>query len=167
MRRRYRFFTDPRIFSYFTKKRMNLVEFFVSFVIFSTVFGIFVLNVDNKRDKAREATLEARVEKARSEVQRLKAESNRNGSPRSASASLKGSSEMEIEPPAVHASDHSDVSISEDTVEVVHKGPLKGLPLDLAKEIHKEYTDASRARAKRYHEWDLRRKDYKEREGYC
>ena len=64
----------------------------------------------------------------------------------------------------MHAADDSDVSISDDTLEVVHTGPLKGLPLDLAKEIHKEYTAASLARAKRYHEWDLRRKDYKERE---
>ena len=46
----------------------------------------------------------------------------------------------------------------------MHTGPLKGLPLDLAKEIHKEYTAASLARAKRYHEWDLRRKDHKERD---
>ena len=43
-------------------------------------------------------------------------------------------------------------------------GPLKGLPLDLAKEIHKEYTAASLARAKRYHEWYLRRSDHKERD---
>ena len=164
MSRRYRFFTDPRIFSFFTEKRMNLVEFVVIFVIFTTVFNIFVWNVDKKRDKAREATLEARAEKARSEVQRLKAEANRNGTPRPASASLKGSSETETETPAVHAPDHSDVSISDDTLEVVHTGPLKGLPLDLAKEIHKEYTAAALARAKRYHEWDLRRKDFKERE---
>jgi hypothetical protein len=69
-----------------------------------------------------------------------------------------------VKNPADSAPDDSDVSISDDTVEVVHTGPLKGLPLDLAKEIHKEYTDASIARAKRYHEWDLRRRDYKERE---
>ncbi len=164
MSRRYRFFTDPRIFSYFTKKRMNLVEFAVTFAIFSIVSNIFVLNIDEKRDKAREATLEARVDEARSEVQRLKTEANRKGTPRSASASRKVSSEMETETPTVHAPDDSDVSTSDDTVEVVQTGPLKGLPRDLAKKIHKEYTAASFARADRYHEWDLRRKDYKERE---
>ena len=163
-RRRYRFLTDPRIFSFFTEKRMNLVEFVVISVIFTTVFNFFVLHKDEELDKAREATLEARVEKAEAEVQRLKAPAaKRNGTPLSTPASLKVSSETETQTPAVQALDDSDVSISDDTVEVVHTGPLKGLPLDLAKEIHKEYTAASLARAKRYHEWDLRRKDHKER----
>ena len=44
------------------------------------------------------------------------------------------------------------------------QGPLKGLPVDVAKEIHKEYTDASIARAKRYHEWDLRWQAHRERD---
>ena len=165
MSRRYRFLTDPRIFSYFTEKRMNLVEFFVSFVIFTTVFNFFVLHLDRQQDKAREATLEARLAEARSEVRRLKAPAaKRNGTAQSTPASLKVSSETETQTPAVRADDDSDVSISDDTVEIVHTGPLKGLPLDLAKEIHKEYTAASRERAKRYHEWDLRRKDHKERD---
>lgn len=165
MSRRYRFFTDPRIFSYFTEKKFNLVEFGISFIIFSIISSIFVLNIDKKQDKAREATLEAMVDEARSEVQRLKAEkTNRNGTPRSAAASLKVSSETETETPAVQAPNDSDVSISDDTVKVVPRGPLKGLPVDLAKEIYKEYTAASVARADRYDEWDLRRKDYKERE---
>ena len=81
-RRRYRFLTDPRIFSYFTEKRMNLVEFSIIFLIFTTVFNIFVLNVDRKQDKAREATLEARLAEARAEVRRLKAPAaKRNGPP--------------------------------------------------------------------------------------
>lgn len=107
-----------------------------------------------------------RLADARAEVLSLKkaAETNRNATHRSNSVSLKTSTESETETPAALEPDHSDVSISDDTVEVVHTGPLKGLPLDLAKEIHKEYTAASIARAKRYHEWDLRMKDYKERE---
>ena len=165
MSRRYRFFTDPRIFSYFTEKKFNLVEFGISFIIFSIIASISVLNIDEKQDKAREATLEAMVDEARSEVQRLKAEkTNRKGTPRSAAASRNVSSETETETPAVHAPGDSDVSTSDDTVDIVQTGPLKGLPRDLARKIHKEYTAASFARADRYHEWDLRRKDYKERE---
>ena len=60
--------------------------------------------------------------------------------------------------------DTSTGTVMDDTVEVVQTGPLKGLPLDLAKEIHKEYTDASIARAKRYHEWDLRWQAYRKRD---
>ena len=165
MSRRYRLFTNPRFFSFFTEKRMNLVEFSVIFFFSVTVFNIFVFHLDSQYDKARVETLEARLAEARSEVQHLKSPAaKRNGTAQSTSASLKISSETEPQTPAVHAHDDSDVSISDDTVEVVHTGPLKGLPVDLAKEIHKEYTAASIARAKRYHEWDLRRKDHKERD---
>ncbi|MCG9130198.1 hypothetical protein J5I95_00815 [Candidatus Poribacteria bacterium] len=57
-----------------------------------------------------------------------------------------------------------EVSMDNDTVEIVHTGPLKGLPLDLAKEIHKEYTDASIARAKRYDEWYQQQQAHRERD---
>ena len=60
--------------------------------------------------------------------------------------------------------DTSTETLMDDTVEVVQTGPLKGLPLDVAKEIHKEYTAASRERAKRYHEWDLRWQAHRERD---
>ena len=60
--------------------------------------------------------------------------------------------------------DTSTGTVMDDTVEIVQTGPLKGLPLDLAKEIHKEYTDASIARAKRYHEWDLRWQAHRKRD---
>ena len=69
-----------------------------------------------------------------------------------------------VKNPADSAHDPGDVSISDDTVEVVHTGPLKGLPLDLAKEIHKEYTDASIARAKRYDEWYQQQQAHRERD---
>ena len=154
----YRFLTEPRLqFSHF--------QLFLLVVVTSGVSVFGILYMDSQYDKAREATFEARLAEARAEVQHLKAPAaKRNGTAQSTPASLKVSSETEPQTPAVHAHDDSDVSISDDTVDVVHTGPLKGLPLDLAKEIHKEYTAASMARAKRYHEWDLRRRDYKERE---
>ncbi len=164
----YRFFFKPSMqFSFF--QLVGMLTVVSGVILFS------ILHLDGEQDSAREARLMQRLDDARAEVLSLKkaAETKRNGTPRSASASLKVSSETETETPAVHAaddsdvsiSDDSDVSISDDTLEVVHTGPLKGLPLDLAKKIHKEYTAASLARAKRYHEWDLRRKDFKEREG--
>ena len=154
----YRFLTDPSLqFSHF--------QLFLLVVVTSGVSVFGILYLDSQYDKAREATLEARLAEARAEVRLLKAPAaKRNGTLVFTPASLKVSSETETQTTAVHAPDDSDVSISDDTVEVVHTGPLKGLPRDLAMEIHKEYTDASLARAKRYHEWDLRRKDYKERE---
>jgi hypothetical protein len=60
--------------------------------------------------------------------------------------------------------DTSTGTLMDDTVEVVQTGPLKGLPLDLAKEIHKEYTDASIARAKRYDEWYQQWQAHRERD---
>lgn len=60
--------------------------------------------------------------------------------------------------------DTSTGTVMDDTVEVVQTGPLKGLPLDLAKEIHKEYTAASRARAKRYDKWYQRWQAHRERD---
>ena len=165
MSRRYRFFTNPRIFSFFTEPRMSLVQYFFTVVLTSSMLMAFFFYYDREMDSIREAALVARVEKAEAEVRHLKAAAaKRNGTPQSTPASLKVPSETETQTPAVQVPDDSDVSISDDTVEVVHTGPLKGLPLDLAKEIHKEYTAASLARAKRYHEWDLRRKDHKERD---
>ena len=154
----YRFLTEPSLqFSHF--------QLFLLVVVTSGVSVFGILYLDSQYDKAREATLEARLAEARAEVRHLKAPAaKRNGTAQSTPASLKVSSETETQTPDVHAPDDSDVSISDDTVDVVHTGPLKGLPLDLAKEIHKEYTDASIARAKHYHEWDLRRKDHKERD---
>ena len=143
---------------------MNLVEISVMLFLYSAVFTFLVIHFVSKQDRTREAALVERMEKAEAEVQHLKeAETKRNGTAPSTPASLKVSSETETQTPAVHAHDDSDVSIFDDTVEVVYTGPLKGLPLDLAKEIHKKYTDASIARANRYHEWDLRRRDHKER----
>jgi hypothetical protein len=155
----YRFFTKPSM-------QFSFLQLVGMLTVVSGAILFSILHLDGKQDSAREARLMQRLDDARAEVLSLKkaAETKRNGTPRSASASLKVSSETETETPAVHAPDHSDVSISDDTLEVVHTGPLKGLPLDLAKEIHKEYTAAALARAKRYHEWDLRRKDFKERE---
>lgn len=60
--------------------------------------------------------------------------------------------------------DTSTGTVMDDTVEIVQTGPLKGLPLDLAKEIHKEYTAASIARAKRYDEWYQRWQAHRERD---
>ena len=46
----------------------------------------------------------------------------------------------------------------------MHSGPFKGLPLDVAKEIHEEYRVASLEHAKRYDEWDQRRRALIERD---
>ena len=98
------------------------------------------------------------------EVRHLKAQAaKRNGTAQSTPASLKVSSET-ASTQAASPPDDNVLSMSADTVEVVQSGRLKGLPLDVAKEIQEEYTAASLARAKRYHEWDLRRKDHKERD---
>ena len=162
------------VFRFLTKRDIELSMIQLLFIIVGITGTIVFLDTyrDEKRESAKEArqsASEARQSKAladaRAEIRRLTAgETKRDGTPRSTSASLKGSSETETQTPTVHAHDRSDVSTSDDTVEIVQTGPLKGLPLDLAKEIHKEYTAASMARAKRYHEWDLRRKDHKERD---
>ena len=139
--RRYRFLTNPRFFSFFTEKRMNLVEFFVIFFFSITGFNIFVLSLDNKNDQAREATLEARLADARAEVRSLKASAaKQNGTSRSVPASLKVASETGTQTPAGGPSDDNVDTLSDDTVEIVHTGPLKGLPLDLAMEIHEGTT---------------------------
>ena len=158
-----------RRFSFLTEPRINLVQFLL--ILLLTTVGSFsaFFYLERKQDLAREEALVARMSQdladARAEIHRLKAgETKQDGTPRSTSASLKGTSETETQTPAVHAHDHSDVSISDDTVEIVQTGPLKGLPLDVAKEIHKEYTAASLARAKRYDEWDQRRRAYKEKD---
>ena len=158
-----------RRFSFLTEPRINLVQFLLTVLIMNVVSFSAFFYLERKQDLAREEALVARMSQdladARAEIHHLKAgETKRDGTPRSTSASLKGSSETETQTPAVQVPDDSDVSTSDDTVEVVHTGPLKGLPLDVAKEIHKEYTAASRERAKRYDEWDLRRKDHKERD---
>lgn len=166
MSRRYRFLTNPRLFSFFTEKRMNLVEFFVIFLIFSVATNLLSFHLMRKDFRAREAQLKQDLKASSTEGRVLKAaETKRDGTPRSTSASLKSSSETETQTPTVHAHDHSDVSTSDDTVEIVQTGPLKGLPLDVAKEIHKEYTAASRERAKRYHEWDQQWQAHRERDG--
>ena len=165
MSRRYRFLTNPRLFSFFTQPSITPVQFFVLFVIVSVATNLLSFHFMRKDYKAREAQLKQDLTAAITEGRGLKAaETKRNGTAQSTPASIKVFSETETQTPAVHAHDHSDVSISDDTVEIVHTGPLKGLPLDLAKEIHKEYTAASMERANRYHEWDLRRKDHKERD---
>ena len=164
MSRRYRFLTNPRFFSFFTEKRMNLVEFGFIFFFSVTFFNLFVLYFDSQYDKSRVEALQASLAEARAKVRYLKAQAaKRNGTAQSTPASLKVSSET-APTAAAPLTDDSDVSISDDTVEVVHTGPLKGLPLDLAKEIHKEYTAASRARAQRYDEWYQRWQAHRERD---
>ena len=161
MSRRYRFLTNPRLFSFFTERRMNLVEFFFIFITFNTLVNLLFFYFDGKQDRAREATLEAMVAEARAEVQHLKVPAaKRNGVAKSTPASSSETAPTAAAPPT----DDKVDTMSNDTVEVVHTGPLKGLPLDVAKEIHKEYTAASMERANRYHEWDLRRRAHKERD---
>ena len=126
MSRRYRFLTNPRLFSFFTEPRMNLVEFFVTFVVASTGLTFLFLHYDSEQDRIRESTLEARVEKARSEVQLLKAEAKRKGTPLSTPASLKGSSETETQTPAVHARNHSDVPCPTTRWKLCRQGLSKG-----------------------------------------
>ena len=113
MSRRYRFLTNPRFFSFFTEKRMNLVEFFVIFVIFTTVFNILISNLERKQGRSREAALEARLAEARAEVRHLKAPAaKRNGTAQSTPASL-----TETQTPTVHAPDDTVDTVSDDTDE--------------------------------------------------
>ncbi|MDE0685255.1 MAG: hypothetical protein OXI63_20195 [Candidatus Poribacteria bacterium] len=158
-----------RRFSFFTEPRINLVQFLLILLLTTVVSFSAFFYLERKQDLAREKALVARMSQdladAHAEIHRLKVgETKQDGTPRSTSASLKGTSETETQTPAVHAPDDSDVSTSDDTVEIVHTGPFKGLPLDVAKEIHKEYTAASLARAKRYDEWDQRRRALKEKD---
>ena len=155
MRRRYGFSTEPRISS---------LQFFLTIIFAVPAAVLFILYTESEQDGIREAKLKRDLAEARAEVQRLKAaETKRNDTPLSAPASIKASSEtapvLTVPPP-----DDNGVSTAAETGEVVQSGPLKGLPLDVAKEIQEEYRAASIARATRYHEWDLRRKAHKERD---
>ena len=152
---RYRFLTEPRI---------SNIQFFVTILFAVTGVAFFVHYMESEQYSAREARLKQHLEDARTEVRHLRAgETKRNGLVRSTPASLKVSSETA--PTAAESPpDHSDVSISDDTVEVVQSGPLKGLPLDVAKQIGEEYRIASMERATQYHEWDLRRKAHQAKE---
>ncbi len=164
MSRRCRFFTDPRIFNAFTERRLNLVDFFIIFAVaFGTSMFLFdYLNMSLYKD--REAMLTQQLAEARAEVRRLKAAAaKRNGTPVSPPASIKGSSETGPMP-AAPASDDTVAAISTERVEVVQSGPLKGVPLDVAKEIQEEYRIASIERATRYHEWDQRRRAHHKRD---
>ena len=153
---RYRFLTEPRI---------SNIQYYVTMISIVTAAVFFVAYLENKQHSAREARLKQYLADARAEIRGLKsAETKQNAPPLSTPASLKVSSETETQTPAVHAHDHSDVSTSDDTVEVVQAGPLKGLPLDVAKEIGEEYRVASMERATRYHEWNLRRKAHQARD---
>ena len=148
---------------FLTKPRFSHLEFFLGITFTVTAAIFFVLHLDSKQDSAREARLEQYLADARTEVQRLKAaETKRNSQPQSTPASTVSSETAQT--PVVHAHDHSDVSMSDDTVEVVQTGPLKGLPLDIAKEIGEEYRIASMERATQYHKWDLRRKAHQARD---
>jgi len=164
-RRRRTRFTDTRIFSFFAEPCINRAQLLLTLLVILPCFSfaMFYLNRITER-KAQEKLLQD-LAVVRAENRQLKAAAPPlNSQSRTTSASLKVSSETETQTPAGHAHDHSDVSTSDDTVEVVQTGPLKGLPLDVAKEIHKEYTAASLARAKRYDEWDQRRRAHKERD---
>ena len=159
-RRRFRFFTNPRIFSFFAEPRLNLVQLFLILLVSlpSFSFTMFLLNRTTEQ-KAREYLLQ-KLAVARSEIQQLKA-----AAPRTTSASLKVSSETENQTPGVHMHDHGDVFRGpEDSVKVMQSGILKGLPMDVAKGIQEEYRVASMARATRYHEWDMRRRDHHKRD---
>ena len=155
----YRFLTERSI-------RLSFIHLAILATVTAGTTYFFLRDADDKLDSVREAQHRARevrlredLADARAEIRVLKeAETQRNGTAQSTPALL---TEQTLD---VHAHDHNVDTMSDDTVEVVHTGPLKGLPVDVAKEIHKEYTAASIARAKRYHEWDLRRKDHKERD---
>ncbi len=163
--RRYRFLTNPRIFSFFTEPCINRVQFFLTFIIVLPTFsiGMSFLHRANERD-VHEKLMQDLAD-ARAEIRALKAAATqRNGTRLSSPASIKGSADMDTQTPAVHAPDHSDVFIPADTVEVKPSGILKGLPLDVAKEIQEEYRVASMERATRYHEWNMRRRDHHKRD---
>ena len=155
----YRFLTERSI-------RLSFIHLAILATVTAGTTYFFLRDADDKLDSVREAQHRARevrlredLADARAEIRVLKeAETQRNGTAQSTPALL---TEQTLD---VHAHDHNVDTMSDDTVEVVHTGPLKGLPVDVAKEIHKEYTAASVARARRYHEWDLRRKDHKERD---
>jgi len=164
-RRRRTRFTDTRIFSFFAEPCINRAQLLLTLLVILPCFSfaMFYLNRITER-KAQEKLLQD-LAVVRAENRQLKAAAPPlNSQSRTTSASLKVSSETETQTPAGHAHDHSDVSTSDDTVEIVHTGPFKGLPLDVAKEIHKEYTAASLARAKRYDEWDQQWQAHRKRD---
>ena len=164
-RRRRTRFTDTRIFSFFAEPCINRAQLLLTLLVILPCFSfaMFYLNRITER-KAQEKLLQD-LAVVRAENRQLKAAAPPlNSQSRTTSASLKVSSETETQTPAGHALDDSDVSTSDDTVEVVHTGPLKGLPVDVAKEIHKEYTAASIARAKRYDEWYQQWEAHRERD---
>ena len=162
------------ILRFLTKRDIQLstIQLFAMVFVVSGTIVILDTYRDERRESANEARHSARAARqskaladARAEIRRLKAgETKRNGTAQSIPASIKVASEAETQTPAVHAPDDNVETVSDDTVEIVHTGPLKGLPLDLAKEIHKEYTAASIARAKRYDEWDLRWQAHRKRD---
>ena len=82
MSRRYRFLTNPRFFSFFTEKNMNLVQFFIIFITFTTVVNFWSFHFMRKDFRAREAQLKQDLIAANPEGRGLKAaENKRNGPP--------------------------------------------------------------------------------------
>ena len=164
-RRRRTRFTDTRIFSFFAEPCINRAQLLLTLLVILPCFSFAMFHLNRITERKAQEKLLQDLAVVRAENRQLKAAAPPlNSQSRTTSASLKVSSETETQTPAGHAHDHSDVSTSDDTVEIVHTGPFKGLPLDVAKEIHKEYTAASLARAKRYDEWDQRRRALKERD---
>ena len=164
-RRRYRFLTDPRIFSFFTEPCINRVQFFLTFIIVLPIFSFGMSFFQRGTEQeVHEKRMQALAD-ARAEVRALKAaEAKRNSPPLSTPASMKIASETETPTPATRPPDDNGVAMPDDTVEVMQSGPLKGVPLDVAKEIQEEYRVASMERATRYHEWDQRRRDHHKRD---
>ena len=109
---RYRFLTEPRI---------NLVQFLLILLLTTVVSFSAFFYLERKQDHAREQALVARMSQdladAHAENHRLKAgETKQDGTPRTTSASLKGSSGTALTADAP-TPDHSDVSTSAETVE--------------------------------------------------
>ena len=172
MKRRYRFLTDPRIFNYFTDPCINRVQFFLTFIIALPAFHILMLIAGGIGESDVQDRMVQDVTAARAEVLRLKAEIRRlkaaetepKRSPLSTSPSIKGSAETAPTPTTPAPDANGGVMPAAETLEVIQSGPLKGVPLEIAKEIQEEYRQASMARATRYHEWDKRRRALIERD---
>lgn len=71
-----------RFLSFFTEKRLNLVEFFLILITVTAGVHIMFFYLDGKNERVREAILAERLAKAQSEVKHLKAAAaKRNGPP--------------------------------------------------------------------------------------
>lgn len=165
-RRRRTRFTDTRIFSFFAEPCINRAQLLLTLLVILPCFSFAMFYLHRITERNAQEKLLQDLAVVRAENQQLKAAAPPlNSQSRTTSASLKVSSEAENQTPGVHIHDHSDVFRgSEDSVEVIQSGALKGLPKDVAKEIYEEYRVAAMERATRYHEWDMRRRDHHKRD---